>query len=742
MDYYYIESKKLLKIFFEKSRNNPTEFLEELSSMKKIDKYKENIHFRLIVDIYSFHIKSTLGINENYFKAIENINSLLKNVKLDLIEFQAYFFIGIFYSSLDMVDQALKSYMKIINHYSQNKGEFLSIAYYFTGREFQASCNLDIALNYYMKAIKALPNTDFFIYDYESLIISYYMSIASIYAKKEEFIDYEIFFSLADKNYKKEIDFFSKINYFNGKMIQSFLKKDTNAIFHFFQKSRDIAYSNRLVKEYLSLFNLAYYLIKKSNKKINLEKYISEINTMICSDLTTSELGKYYRNLLEIYENDEDKKEDISKKFISYIKNERKTNLRKYNSILLSMIEMKNEKDLNSHKNMENEKSEKRNKEIEENIKKYEVQNKNLENIVLLGEKLTSTLETKDIVVTILNFMKESLNISCDSFSVVFYDKNRDSLIYDFLYEDGEYIKGNDLSLSSKHSYNVICFKEEKSIVLSHFNKKIAPEYINKFSINNTTLEISSALFIPIKIKNKTIGVISIQSKKENSFNKIVEEYINLFMPYISIALHNSYINRKLIQEVQRAEKISNELNEKTNKLEKLSNIDGLTEIDNRRCYDKKSKEIFDYAVKNNIAVHVFMFDIDHFKKYNDTYGHLNGDEILKLVAKTSEKYFNGKHEVLARFGGEEFIGVFIEKSCKKAYEKMEEIRKNIENLNVINENTYFGIITISIGLYSIENPNPKNKHFLKEQADAALYKAKKTGRNKTVQFIEKNKNK
>ncbi len=166
-------------------------------------------------------------------------------------------------------------------------------------------------------------------------------------------------------------------------------------------------------------------------------------------------------------------------------------------------------------------------------------------------------------------------------------------------------------------------------------------------------------------------------------------------------------------------------------KLEKLANLDGLTEISNKRFF----MEYLGYQWSNNIKrnfLSVLMIDVDYFKKFNDTYGHLAGDNCLKIVAKTLENEIRQSKDIVARFGGEEFVILLENTDRDGAMETAKRIMERIKRLKIRHETSEVSdILTVSIGIATMKPDNNKNYHQLLEKADKALYEAKTSGRNR-----------
>jgi len=159
---------------------------------------------------------------------------------------------------------------------------------------------------------------------------------------------------------------------------------------------------------------------------------------------------------------------------------------------------------------------------------------------------------------------------------------------------------------------------------------------------------------------------------------------------------------------------------------------DGLTGLLNRMAVDKLLKKSFVKAVNKNIALSVAMIDVDHFKKFNDMFGHQEGDNVLRLIANTLKKISRPTDHV-GRYGGEEFIVVLNDTVPAQAVIYAERIRKEIEHLGHLLSDRFPGLgLTVSIGISCFEK-GIKNHDTLVSKADKALYKAKDAGRNRVV---------
>ncbi len=170
--------------------------------------------------------------------------------------------------------------------------------------------------------------------------------------------------------------------------------------------------------------------------------------------------------------------------------------------------------------------------------------------------------------------------------------------------------------------------------------------------------------------------------------------------------------------------------------LKKISTIDALTGIANRRFFDEYSEKEWKRAQRDKQSFTVVMIDLDCFKSYNDTYGHQKGDTCLKEVAEVIKNSMKRPSDLAARYGGEEFVLTLPETDKEGGYKLAEQLRQQIMTLKLEHENNTCGnYITISLGVATVLAEPGKQFSDLISQADKALYEAKRTGRNRTVVF-------
>src|SRR6056297_31868 len=179
---------------------------------------------------------------------------------------------------------------------------------------------------------------------------------------------------------------------------------------------------------------------------------------------------------------------------------------------------------------------------------------------------------------------------------------------------------------------------------------------------------------------------------------------------------------------------ITDELETANARLERMSHADGLTGIPNRRYFDFMFKKLMASATRMSIPLSLLLLDIDFFKPYNDTYGHLAGDDALKTIAENLHKTIKRESDFISRYGGEEFAIVLFGNDLKAAERLGENIRQQVEALDIAHEASGTSDrITVSIGIATcIPEPHIKPENLI-YCADQALYEAKSTGKNRVV---------
>jgi diguanylate cyclase (GGDEF)-like protein len=245
--------------------------------------------------------------------------------------------------------------------------------------------------------------------------------------------------------------------------------------------------------------------------------------------------------------------------------------------------------------------------------------------------------------------------------------------------------------------------------IIADMNESELPERDDfRFSLGKTVTIIS----IPLKVEGRSLGVLHLGYRQK--YDPSTEE-INL----LTVVAHEAAVvieHGRLFKEVSR-----------------LAITDGLTRLNNHRYLQQRLDGELERAKRFQRPLSVLMLDIDHFKRYNDRFGHLAGDILLKRLSRLLENNTRSI-DILARYGGEEFCVVLPETSVAEAELVAERIRREVrETLHYHNqEDGSEGKVTISIGISTFPTDG-SNKTMLLAASDKALYRAKQTGRNRVV---------
>ena len=223
--------------------------------------------------------------------------------------------------------------------------------------------------------------------------------------------------------------------------------------------------------------------------------------------------------------------------------------------------------------------------------------------------------------------------------------------------------------------------------------------------------------FIPLMMDEQVLGALVLEDTKRRTLEKYDGD---LFL----IAVENtSLVLQKLIY---------------ADRLLAYANMDGLTQVYNRRYMETYLDEQIEKHSKNKGIFAVLMFDIDHFKKFNDSYGHLIGDEVLKIVSGFVKNSIRAEIDNIFRYGGEEFVIFLADIDDVNAYKKAELIREGISNQEIpTGTKNEYTQVTASFGVSMFPRDGISISGLI-EAADRALYYSKENGRNQVTVFSDK----
>ncbi|MFH0925580.1 MAG: sensor domain-containing diguanylate cyclase, partial [bacterium] len=262
---------------------------------------------------------------------------------------------------------------------------------------------------------------------------------------------------------------------------------------------------------------------------------------------------------------------------------------------------------------------------------------------------------------------------------------------------------------------NGLVVQEGEPILISNCKKD--PRFIEALEI--ASLKISNLLAVPLKIKNRPQGVLTICNKEKDAyFSRDILNLMTILANQAAINIENAYLFQKI---------------------EELSITDEYTQLYNMRFFRKLLDREVHRIERFGGILSLAFFDLDHFKDINDTYGHLMGSRTLKELADLIKGSIR-KIDEITRYGGDEFVILLPNTDCNRALIVADRLRNMIEQHSFL---TNYGLdvkITASFGIASYPTHSNTVEDLIR-QADVAMYGAKKKGRNKVI-IAEKGKRK
>lgn len=224
-----------------------------------------------------------------------------------------------------------------------------------------------------------------------------------------------------------------------------------------------------------------------------------------------------------------------------------------------------------------------------------------------------------------------------------------------------------------------------------------------------------SAIFVPLKFGAEIIGVLSVQSVQPDAYAEEDVALLQTCALYLSVRIHQAQIESQ------------------TARLENMASTDSLTGVPNRRSFSERFASEWRRAIRRQSGIALLLIDIDFFKPFNDTYGHVAGDAALQQVAGALSSCLARSEDFFARYGGEEFVAILPGTDLAGAVNVAESMRRAVIDLGIAHSGSVLGQLTISAGVAFKVPARGVAAESLLEAADAALYDAKRTGRNRIV---------
>ncbi|MGE8722354.1 diguanylate cyclase [Leptospira terpstrae] len=323
-----------------------------------------------------------------------------------------------------------------------------------------------------------------------------------------------------------------------------------------------------------------------------------------------------------------------------------------------------------------------------------------------ISRALNSTLDYKYLIDAILNICLAQLQTL---HAAMYLEPEIDLGLFKL---EPQSIKGFELS-SEEQNYEIkidsplIHYFEEKPKAIT-MDQILQMESLKSISDITYLRKMGAEILVPLNAKGKVNGLLVLGDKMTSEeFLEDEKEFMTTLANLAGIAVDNA-------------------------RLYELATVDMMTGLKIHHYFQTKLKEEMDRCRKKGTKLCLLFTDVDHFKRFNDTYGHQAGDVVLIEVAKQVIGAAQ-RHHIPARYGGEEFCLVMPGASEEEAMLKGEEIRKAVESMVVKNPNDETDLkVTLSVGVSSFRTTDRNNKDLI-ERADKALYQAKHSGRNRTI---------
>ena len=313
--------------------------------------------------------------------------------------------------------------------------------------------------------------------------------------------------------------------------------------------------------------------------------------------------------------------------------------------------------------------------------------------------------------------------MSVDCLALGLYEETTEQLHYEQFIDLGNLLPPFSIDCRDESTLSTYCIKNNAPFVHGNFSPEVLQKLLNNDPtahafVGTTQEDYPSVIMIPLVLDSKTLGVLTIQTHQPHAYQDYHMSLIRHLGSYIAVDLQNKQHKKQL--ETQKKE------------LNRLVNLDPLTGLLNRVSLSSSIQKLQKCAQAAN-QISVLLFDIDYYKQYNDSYGHVKGDDVLKEIANLLRIHFTSQHCKVFRYGGDEFL---ILAECLKKQDLERKTRNFMSDLHQRNiEHLYSQCsdrITVSIGGAIFEH-NSKSLLLdseLIQKADEALYTIKDRGRN------------
>ncbi|NOH96346.1 diguanylate cyclase [Vibrio sp. 99-70-13A1] len=317
-------------------------------------------------------------------------------------------------------------------------------------------------------------------------------------------------------------------------------------------------------------------------------------------------------------------------------------------------------------------------------------------------------------------------------FGIALYDKQTDILDYRYFVDTSGLVENLTVACQDHQTVGTYVIQNKATVHLNTVTDDSLAPYVDQstrteedFVVLNDSPVTNSILLTPILLKEEVIGLLSVQHHLSSQYQQHHRYLIEHLASFIAVSLENQK-QRKKLEDANRT-------------LEKLSQTDPLTGLYNRYQLGKLAGKLVHSSTQERKMLAVLMIDIDEYKKYNDTHGHLQGDEALTSLSFLMNEIFCDENDYLFRYGGDEFMVICSGQNSYSIKNKVEVLRQAFYDMNLSNPNSVLSDrLSLSIGganvLFEKESCARRSKtesfKMVCDQADKQLYKVKVSGRD------------
>lgn len=727
-----MEAVDIYKFFLDYVVANPTAYASFITTFKESERYGVDFAFRATVDVMAFVLRVDFqNVNASLAEALDLLERTLA-LELWYLVANAWNILGGVYKALRMQERSIECYSRVAEVEKKHNLSFLTFVAYFNLGVIYYDLDLKEKALHYLR----LSNSELLAHPpggsrlYSKLFHNYAVML-QILCKMNQLDEateaYTALESIDRANMDKRYDYL----FYQGEIFYTFLLYDRG-----FKNFEDCRQSMLYAKKYISPENvLDYaafiysYIELCMGSKVKYEDYESEVQE--AEGLLPTGYAVIDAPLLEQLKNyyyfigDEERLTEVTRSYAEaleiVVKQFKEQQCHSVEVLETLLLNNETKSDVSS-KNLELKLL------FDEAMKAksdLQVAYQRIESISALGRKLTSSLDLQDVI----SYFNEILrnHVKMDTFALLMYDKDKHTLRSLMIYQNGLMLPEISVRCEDETSLIAKCYRT-KSVV--YWDESL--DLNVKRVYENEEAPMLSAVYLPLLVEDGVIGVYTLQHRERGVYRDKLD-FLQDLGPYVAIALNNAMKSWSLEREIESHIMTQQKLKAANRSLERISHMDGLTHISSRRYFEKKINEMLEQAELEGDSLVTLMLDIDDFKLYNDSYGHLEGDGALKAVARVFKMEMEKVGGLSARFGGEEFVGACRGLDFKGSYELAERIRRGVFDLNIEHRSSKLGRLSVSIGLSHGRGLGVEAKSALLKLADEMLYTAKREGKNQVA---------